>query len=90
MEKRRLWGEPTAAFYYLRGAYKQEEIDFLHVHLHLQTKRFRLDFRQKFFTEKVVRCWKRLLRVLVDAPSLEALKARLDGVLGSLTWWLAI
>jgi len=27
--------------------------------------------------------------VLVDAPSLEALKARLDVALGSLVWWLA-
>jgi len=25
----------------------------------------------------------------VDAPSLEAFKARLDGALGSLVWWLA-
>ena len=26
---------------------------------------------------------------VVDAPSLEALKARLDVALGSLVWWLA-
>jgi len=25
----------------------------------------------------------------VDAPSLEACKARLDGALGSLSWWVA-
>jgi len=25
----------------------------------------------------------------VDAPSLEVLKARLDGASGSLSWWLA-
>jgi len=38
----------------------------------------------KFFTERAVRCWKRLLREVVDALSLEAFKTRLDGALGSL------
>ena len=31
-----------------------------------------------------VRCWNRRSREAVDAPSLEVLKARLDGALGSL------
>jgi len=30
-----------------------------------------------------------LTREVVDAPSLEAFKARLDVALGSLVWWLA-
>ena len=29
---------------------------------------------------RVVRCWNRLPRLAVDAPSLEAFKARLDGL----------
>ena len=33
--------------------------------------------------------WNRLPREAVDAPSLEAFKARLDVALGSLIWWLA-
>jgi len=32
--------------------------------------------------------WNRLSREVVDAPSLEAFKARLDVALGSLVWWL--
>ena len=36
-----------------------------------------------------VRPWHRLLRESVDAPSLETLKARLDGALDSLIWWSA-
>jgi len=47
-----------------------------------------LDIRRKFFTQGVVTHWNRLPREVVDAPSLEALKARLDVALGSLVWWL--
>ena len=43
-----------------------------------------MDVREKFFTMRVVRCWSRLPREVVDGLSLEVLKARLDGALGSL------
>jgi len=33
---------------------------------------------------RVVRCWNRLPREAVDAPSLEVFKARLNGTLGRL------
>ena len=51
--------------------------------------RFRLDIRRKFFTHRVVTRWNRLPKEIMDAPSLEAFKARLDVALGSLVWWLA-
>ena len=44
--------------------------------------------RRKFFTQRVVTQWNGLLKEAVDAPSLEAFKARLDVALGSLVWWL--
>ena len=43
--------------------------------------------RKKFFTQSVVRPWHRLPREFLGAPSLEVLKAWLDGALGSLSWW---
>ena len=55
----------------------------------LRQGRFRLDIRRKFFTQRVVTHWSRLPKEVVDAPSLEAFKARLDVALGSLVWWWA-
>jgi len=46
--------------------------------------RFRLDIRRKLFTQRVVTHWNRLPRDVVDVPSLEAFKARLNVALGSL------
>ena len=90
--------EEYASFQYLKGAYKQEgERLFTRVEsdrtrgngFTLRKGRFRLDIRRKFFTQRVVIHWNRLPKEAVDAPSLEAFKARLDVALGSLVWWLA-
>ena len=48
-----------------------------------------MDIRRRFFTQRVVMHWNRLPKEVVDAPSLEAFKARLDVALGSLVCWLA-
>ena len=43
-----------------------------------------MDLRKKYFTVRGVRHWNRLLRDVMDAPSLETFKARLDQALGNL------
>ncbi|KFP17414.1 hypothetical protein Z169_04196, partial [Egretta garzetta] len=50
----------------------------------LKQGRCRLDIRKKFFTMRVVKHWNRLPREVVEAPSLETFKARLDGALSNL------
>jgi len=50
----------------------------------LKKGRFTLDIRKKFFPMRVVRPWTRSPREVVDAPSLEVFKIRLDGALSNL------
>ena len=92
LQKRRLWGDLIAAFQYLKGVYKHEGNQLFTQgdsdrtrgkSFKLKEGRFRLDIRGNFFL-RVVRCWNRFTREVVDAPSLEVLKARLDGALGNL------
>jgi len=44
---------------------------------------------EKVLTQRAVRHWHRLPQRPVGAPSMEVFKARLDGALGSLVWWVA-
>ncbi|KFP50638.1 hypothetical protein N323_07070, partial [Cathartes aura] len=50
----------------------------------LKEGRFRLDIRKKFFTVRMVTHWNMLPREVVDVPSLETFKVRLDGALSNL------
>ena len=73
------------ALQYLKTAYNptsRRQTDFLHSlvvirqggggGIILKEGKFRLDVRKKFFTQRVVRHWKRLPRKVLDIPSLEA------------------
>ncbi|KAK4825549.1 hypothetical protein QYF61_000137 [Mycteria americana] len=91
--KRRLQGDLIEVFQYLKGVYRKdgeglcirECSDRMRGNgFKWEEGRFRLDIRKKFFTVRVVRHWNRLPREVVNTPSLEVFKARLDGVLSSL------
>ena len=78
LEKRRLWGDLTAGFQYLKGSYKQVGHRFCETSnsdktrgsgFKLKEGRFRLNVRGKVFTP-VVRYWSRSSREVVDVPSL--------------------
>ncbi|KAK4829869.1 hypothetical protein QYF61_007261 [Mycteria americana] len=92
-EERRLWQDLIAAFQYFKGSYKKDGDKLFSRACSNRTRgngfkleegRFRLDRRKKFFTVRVVKHWNRLPREVVDAPSLETLKVRLDGALSNL------
>jgi len=93
LQKRRLQEDLTVAFQYLKGAYRKDGENIFSRAccdrtrsngFKLRQGRFRLDIRKKFFTMRVVRHWHKLPREAVEAPSLEALRVRLDGALSNL------
>ncbi|KAK4832815.1 hypothetical protein QYF61_025683 [Mycteria americana] len=92
LEKTRLQGDLIVAFLYIKGACKKDgERLFTKAcsgttrgnGFKLKEGRFRLDIQKAFFTMRVLRHWNRLPREVMDAPSLELFKARLDGTLSN-------
>jgi len=96
LEKRRLQGDLIAALQYLKEACRKDGDNLFLKACYDRTRRngfklregrFRLDIRKKFFTVRVLKHWHRLPRGVVETPSLETFKARLDRALSNLVWW---
>jgi len=90
----RLWGDLTATFRYLKGGSKKDGESLFSKSscdrrrrngFKLRKGRSRMDIRKNFFfTMRVMKPWNRLPREVVEIPSLETLKARLDWALSHL------
>ena len=83
---RRARGDIIEAYKYIKGIYNVQSVPLLldensrtrGNQLKLRGGNFRTDCRKFFFSERVVNLWNSLPDSVVDAPSVNALKSRLD------------
>jgi len=93
LKKRRLRGDLTNAYKYLKGRCQDSGARLFSVvpsnrtrgnRHRLQHRKFHMNTRKKFFPLRVTEHWNRLPRGAAESPSLEIFKTCLDEVLCSL------